>query len=391
MASFGMELDADLPRPNVKPKLTAEEKIVADVARRREFEAERRHRIFDAKRRMIGVDKQALDAQVLEKAQLDKLDKQLDHQYDGVAINIDKQLKLLEIEKVRIKRGMEQEAKEFSIQHLHLGNRREFDLNDPNAKKKDVPARIGDDDPRCGPASIQKFGGEDLMKRQREKQQQKAQASWVEQQIFEKTMVKQAEQVEKDEHSVQVEGITQLRTEIEKKEEGLRKELMMVFQHHNLEKAKENEIVKKNGSVADNLLNAKEMEHHSVDPFLNETIPYHNDNGRIRRDMYKGSNRSERVEVANLQKSQVEEKQGSKFSQMHGDATFESQMEMTRRQLVAMEREKQRTRRVMAEQMAQENRKAQLEQYDRQKHLNTNVYTNQPDDSFFGQFGTTTR
>merc|ERR1719359_828549 len=115
MAAFGMEMDADLPRPNVKPQYSEEEKIARDVERRRNAEAERRHRIFDAKRRMIGVDKQALDAQVLEKAQLDKLDKQLDHQYDGVAINIDKQLKLLEMEKVRIKRGMEQEAKKVRI------------------------------------------------------------------------------------------------------------------------------------------------------------------------------------------------------------------------------------------------------------------------------------
>jgi len=391
MASFGMDIDADLPRPQVKTKLTEEEKIANDVARRREFEAARRHRIFDAKRRMIGVDKQALDDQVVEKAQLNEIDKKMDHAYDGMALNIDKQLKLLELEKTRIKREMEKEAKEFSIQNLHLGNRREFDLNDPDSKKKDVPARIGDNDARCGPASIQQFGGEDLMKRQREKQQQKSQASWIEQQIFEKTMAKQAVQVESDEFAGQVEGITQLRTEIEQKEEGLRKELQMAQQLHNLHKARENEGIRKMGAVQDNHLNAKEMEHHAVDPFLNETIPYHNANGKIKRDMYKGSNRGERVEVAVLQKSQVEEKAHAKYAGMHDDAAFESQIEMTRRQLVALEREKQRTRRLMAEQMAQENRKAHLEQYDRQKHLATNVYTNQPDDHFFAQFGTNTR
>jgi len=144
------------------------------------------------------------------------------------------------------------------------------------------------------------------------------------------------------------------------------------------------------GAVQDNVANAKEMEHHAIDPFLNETIEYHNANGRIKRDMYKGSNRTERIEVANLQKAQVDEKQNRKFSQMTGDAAFEAQTEMTRRQLVAMEREKQRTRRLMAEQMAQENRKAHQDQYDRQKHLSTNVYTNQPSDDFFGQFGTST-
>lgn len=391
MAAYGMEIDADLPRPNVKPNYSEEEKIVRDVARRRQFEADRRHRIFDAKRRMIGVDKQALDDQVLEKTQLKGLAKQLDSVHDKTAINIDKQLKLLEMEKGRIKRGMEQEAKEFSIKNLHYEARREFDLNDPNAKKKDVPARIGDDDPRCGPASLQKFAGEDLMKRQREVQQQKAQASWVEQQIFEKTMAAQAIQDESDHFAVGVEGITQLRTEIEKKEEGLRKELQSAQQLHNLHKARENEGIKKMGAAQDNHLNAKEMEHHAADAFLNETIPYHNANGRIKRDMYKGSNRSERVEVATLQKSQVEDKQGAKIAEMQGSAAFEAQTEMTRRQLVAMEREKQRTRRQMAEQMAQENLKSHKDHYDSNKHLTTVVYTNQPSDDFFAQFGTSTR
>lgn len=283
------------------------------------------------------------------------------------------------------------EAKEFSLQNLHYEARREFDLNDPNAKKKDVPARIGDDDPRCGPSSLQKFGGEDLMKRHREMVQQKAQASWVEQQIFEKTMAAQAQQEESDDFAVQVSGITQLRTEIEQKEEGLRKELQKAQQLHNLHKARENEGVKKMGASQDNHLNGMEMNHHATDPFLNETIPYHNANGRIKRDMYKGSDRSERIEVASLQKSQVQEKQDKKFNDMSTSAAFEAQTEMTRRQLVAMEREKQRTRRAMAEQISQENRKAHEEHYDRQKHLTTVVYTNQPHDDFFAQFGTSTR
>merc|ERR1719453_1473468 len=334
-----MEIDADLPMPNVKPQLSAEEKIARDVERRRQAEAERRHRIFDAKRRTIGVDKQALDAQVLEKTELKGLMKDMDSVHDKTASNIDKQLKLLEMEKQRIKRGMEKEAKEFSLQNLHFEGRREFDLNDPNAKKKDVPARIGDDDARCGPSSLQKFGGEDLMKRQREVQQQKAQASWVEQQIFEKTMAKQAEQEEKDNFAVQVSGITQLRTEIEQTEEGLRKELQKAQQLHNLHKARENDGVRKMGASQDNHLNGKEMDHHATDAFLNETIPYHNSNGRIKRDMYKGSDRGERIEVATLQKSQVSEKQDRKFVDMQTGAAFEAQTEMTRRQLVAMERE----------------------------------------------------
>lgn len=39
---------------------------------------------------------------------------------------------------------------------------REWDLNRPDALQLEAPARLGDEDPRCGPASLQKFSGEDL-------------------------------------------------------------------------------------------------------------------------------------------------------------------------------------------------------------------------------------
>merc|ERR1719231_1457118 len=136
-------------------------------------------------------------------------------------------------------------------------------------------------------------------------------------------MAAQDKQCEADEFAVQVAGITHLRTEIEQKEEGLRKELQKAQQLHNLHKARENEGVRKMGASQDNHLNGMEMDHHATDPFLNETVPYHNANGRIKRDMYKGSHRSERIEVANLQKSQVAEKQDRKFVDMQGGAAFE--------------------------------------------------------------------
>lgn len=46
--------------------------------------------------------------------------------------------------------------------------RMEWDLNDPDALKKEKPARVGDDDPRCGPSGMQMFDGEDLHKSDRE-------------------------------------------------------------------------------------------------------------------------------------------------------------------------------------------------------------------------------
>lgn len=51
-------------------------------------------------------------------------------------------------------------------------DRREFDIYDPDGKKKDKPARVSDDDPRCGISGMQKFLGEDLNETARKKLQQ---------------------------------------------------------------------------------------------------------------------------------------------------------------------------------------------------------------------------
>ena len=51
-------------------------------------------------------------------------------------------------------------------------DRLEFDIYDPNGKKKEKPARISDNDPRCGVSSMQKFSGEDLDEKLRKKTQQ---------------------------------------------------------------------------------------------------------------------------------------------------------------------------------------------------------------------------
>ena len=51
-------------------------------------------------------------------------------------------------------------------------DRTEFDLNDPDAKKKDLPARTNDKDPRLTVSGMQLFRGEDLSYEDRVKLQQ---------------------------------------------------------------------------------------------------------------------------------------------------------------------------------------------------------------------------
>ena len=81
-------------------------------------------------------------------------------------------------------REFQRALNDFRALHQQPDARREWDLQDPDALKKDKPARVSDDDPRCGPASIQKFDGEDLNSQARRKYQQEQLREWSLQQVF---------------------------------------------------------------------------------------------------------------------------------------------------------------------------------------------------------------
>jgi len=384
---FGEEfasLPSGIQNAKPKPRLTDEEKLARDCMRRRQTDLERRARIFDAKRRMIGVDKEALDAQVAEKQSRSRHD-------DGVAkkegremASIDRQLKLIEEEKQRQRREHEMACKEFSLQNLHFQARREFDLNDPLSKRKTLPGRVGDDDARCGAASMQKFSGEDLMKDERIRQQRAAMVSTIEQQKFEKSML--SRQINDGGFGVQVEEITALRNEIEENEVALRKELQRKQYEDNIAQANENQDRRKALMLQNMDANERELSFHSSDKFLNEAAASHFNN-RVIRDAYKGSTREERMQVAAEQQQQRAEKELAKAAEKYDDRSSGSSVEATRRQLVAMERDKQRRKREAREQIAQDNLQLQAEQRANTKHLNK-LYKNEFSPEFFEQFGT---
>merc|ERR1719401_3076857 len=134
---------------------------------------------------------------------------------------------------------MEKSVKEFNAKHLTFEQRREFDLNDPNAIRKAPPMRIDDNDPRCGPASMQQFNGEDLMLEERQAQQKQYMRTVLEGQMFEKRMIDTEHDGDDKAWQEEVGKITQLRNEIEAHEHALRGQLRKAQQQDNLQRADE--------------------------------------------------------------------------------------------------------------------------------------------------------
>ncbi len=98
-------------------------------------------------------------------------------------IRNDKLLVLFETRQEHDMRDINRALNEYRALHQQPDARREWDLQDPESLKKDKPARVNDEDPRCGPASIQKFEGEDLTSEARKKYQQEQLREWSLQQV----------------------------------------------------------------------------------------------------------------------------------------------------------------------------------------------------------------
>lgn len=170
----------------------------------------------------------------------------------------------------------------------------------------------------------------------------------------------------------------------------MRRELQKSLNDDHYQKALEACKARAREKEVNNDQNAIELRHHSMDDFLNEKTPCCNLNGRVRIDAYKGSAQQERLQVAQQQQDQITEKKKTKDLEKHACQQFAKQVQQTRRQLLAIEREKQRARRGMIEQTAQANMALASEQKQANQRLNEKN-KNEYLPEFFDQFGKTTR
>ncbi|KAJ8931202.1 hypothetical protein NQ314_015925 [Rhamnusium bicolor] len=164
----------------------------AAIEKRRQFEEERK------KEFLILIDTATLERQVEEKTQRVSEQKRIDSIFeeqlkkaDEIAIALDRKEKRSFYG--RLRRFSERAKLQFEINNFRKNyqkpeDRREYDLNDPNLIKKELPPRFYDEDPRLGPSSAQKFEGEDLQNEQRAKIQREEIRAWLDQQVREKNM-----------------------------------------------------------------------------------------------------------------------------------------------------------------------------------------------------------
>jgi hypothetical protein len=143
---------------------------------------ERLKRVLDAKWRTIGVDKEALEQQAAERKAQEEAEAQRIEAAGQMSNYYADQVSLAQQAADAARAAHNRDVENFRTTEQLKSTRREYDLNRPDGRLIDRPARVGDDDERLGTSSMQRFDGEDLSAADRAKmQQEQNKSSWDDQ------------------------------------------------------------------------------------------------------------------------------------------------------------------------------------------------------------------
>nr|KAF6399005.1 RIB43A domain with coiled-coils 2 [Molossus molossus] len=148
------------------------------LAKRRHAELCRQNRIFNARNRIIGGDAEAWDIQLHDQKIREATEKARHETFAAEMRRSDKTTCTLEDRERRDRKNLCKAITDFQQSLQKPESRREFDLSDPLALKKDLPARRSDNDDRNTVSGMQRFMGEDLNFHERKKFQQEQNREW---------------------------------------------------------------------------------------------------------------------------------------------------------------------------------------------------------------------
>ncbi|XP_065838743.1 RIB43A-like with coiled-coils protein 2 [Oscarella lobularis] len=377
-----------------KLDLPIDSREAAARERRRIAEEQRRSRIFDARVRQIGVDLDALSVQVKERRAIESEEKYRNEAFASDMTRNDQIVQLLDARKETDMKKLNHALNDFRKTNQGFETRREFDLNDPESKKKDKPARVNDDDPRSTVSSIQKLQGEDLSHVDRVKMQQEQAREWYRQQIAEKEFLKQEQTFADRMYDKKALEMDQKAQELAEAEVQCRQAINLATKELNLALAQETEAKRRLEKTQEEDNNFTELANHIQGDFLTEN-PVGAQSalgpGRVISDRWKGMSPQQVAEIRQIQLMQMEEKERLKSLEKRKEIEYEQQALRTAHSGLLLERKVEKTKKQLARELMLENQKLAEEQKQKLEVLEKAVYTNRPTDAYFAQFNTTTR
>ncbi|KAM9640971.1 RIB43A-like with coiled-coils protein 2 [Morphnus guianensis] len=344
----------------------------AALERRRQRELQRQSRIFNARVRTIGVDKDALDTQVKERKIQEAAEKARNEELANEMKQNDKIMRMLEERQKNDIRNVNKAISEFQKNFQKPETRREFDLSDPQALKKDRPARLSDNDPRCTISGLQKFMGEDLNYHQRMKFQKEQLREWSLQQQRDWKNALADQKFADDLYDKNRIELDQKTMEQQRKEEESRRAVCAATKDFNrtqaaeLAERKRLEKCQKTKEDMDEISSLLQGDLLSENP---EQAVSSFGRHRVITDRWKGMNRDQLMAIRYSQQQQVLEKLRLKEEERQRDAEWDRQSIQAARAHLVLERHQQRQNR--ERRRALDNVNAELSQEQKSKWQHT--------------------
>ncbi|NXF82732.1 RIBC2 protein, partial [Sclerurus mexicanus] len=338
------------------------------------------------------VDKDALDVQVKERKLQEAIEKARDEKFADDMKRNDRLMCLLEEQQKNEIKDMNKALREFQ-KNQTPETRREFDLNDPEALKKDRPARVSDTDPRCTISSMQKFAGEDLNYEQRMKFQKEQLREWsLQQQKDWKTALADQKLADDlyDKYRIEMD---QKIMEEQRKEEESRRAVCTATKDFNRIQAAELAYKKELDKSQTLRENMDEITSLLRGDFLSENpdqalSPQGN---HVLVDRWKGMSQEQLMAIRHCQKEQVLENLRMQEQERRRDAEWDRQRVQAARAQLLLEREQQRQHRERRRDLDFMNAELSQEQRAKNTYLKEEEYSNIPTAQYYAQFNRSTR
>ena len=185
----------------------------AKFRRKREEAEARRNRFLSPRNRTIGVDVGALNDQVSESKKIikeieneKKLDKIRNKEIDLIMESIEDE---------------QRKMKQFYMQEI----KKSWEASKTEIKSAMTPSRSITRPDTCGPASCQKFDGEDPTRDDRIRQQKDQMRQWIQEKVAEIAQIKIKTNQDEEEYAQLIKAVDRLREETEIEEKMMRSEL----------------------------------------------------------------------------------------------------------------------------------------------------------------------
>lgn len=291
-------------------------------------------------------------------------------------------------------RNLNNAVNDFRSQYQKPESRKEFDLYDPDGKKKDKPARVSDDDPRCGVSGMQKFCGEDLNSKERKKLQAEQLREWSMAQKHEKDDA-QAQQKYADKlYDMKRVELDQRAIELDEAERECRRQIEKSRKDFNLAQANErseHENLTKRQEQDDNFT---EISNHVFGDMLTENPAVASSSfgsHRVIPDRWKGMTPEQLEEIRRIQEMQRQERRRLREEEWQRDMEWDRQRVSMARAALILERQENQLQKDLRREQDRANIRLSAEHSAHKKFMDTEVYVNPPTAQYFAQFNTSSR